>query len=132
MKKCEQCIYSGNQNSHPHMHWGRIFILCVFSNVFHWSYQLSYTAFSNVSLTCLPERMHLSSFFQFAFSNVSLNGLSEKRHSHVGCICLTFLHYAFSNVAPNCLLERIQNHSGFICLIFLHCVFSNVFSNCLH
>ena len=95
-------------------------------------YQLSYTAFSNVSLTCLPERMHLSSFFQFAFSNVSLNGLSEKRHSHVGCICLTFLHYAFSNVAPNCLLERIQNHSGFICLIFLHCVFSNVFSNCLH
>ena len=32
---------------------------------------------------------------------MSSNGLPEKRHSHIGCICLTFLHCEFSNVSSN-------------------------------
>ena len=32
------------------------------------------------------------------FSNVSANGLDGKRHSHIGCICLTFLHNELQTV----------------------------------
>ena len=67
-----------------------------------------------------------------AFSNVSLNCLPEKMHSHIGCMCLIFLHCAFSNVSSNRLREKRHSHIGCICLTFLRCAFSNVSSNCLH
>ena len=59
------------------------------------------------------------------------NCLSEKRHSHIGCICLTFLHCVFSNEPSDSMHGRIQSHIGCMCLTFLHCVFSNESSNSL-
>ena len=71
----------------------------------------------------------------FQFESLSKRGrifthvliVPENRHSHIGCICVTFLHCAFSNVSSNCLLEKMPCRTGCICLIFLHDAFSNVF-----
>ena len=67
-----------------------------------------------------------------AFSNVSLNCLPVRMHIHTGCICLTLIHCVFLNVSLNRLLVRMHSHIGCICLTFLHCVFSNVSSNYWH
>ena len=62
-------------------------------------------------------------------SYVSSNPLPKKKHSHIGCICLTFLHCGFANVPSNCLHEKNRGHIGCICMTFLQCGFSNVSSN---
>ena len=62
-------------------------------------------------------------------SYVSSNPLPKKKHSHIGCICLTFLHCGFANVPSNCLHEKNHGHIGCICMTFLQCGFSNVSSN---
>ena len=51
----------------------------------------------------------------------------NQRHSHTGCICLTFLHCGFSGVSSNGLPERMHSHIGCICLTYLHCVISCVY-----
>ena len=87
------------------------------------------------------------------FSNVSSNCLPENRHSHIGCICLTFstvrFQMRFQNVctrsyiitlvvficiSPVCVFQCLFKALAFsrnccICFTFLHCVFSNVSSN---
>ena len=60
------------------------------------------------------------------FLNVSSNCLHRKKHTHIGCISLTFLHCAFSNGSSNYLPEKRHSHIGYIYLTFLHCAFSNV------
>ena len=57
--------------------------------------------------------------FHCAFWNVSSNRLPDKRHSHIGCICLSFLHCGFSYVSSNRLRDMMHTHIGCICLIFL-------------
>ena len=90
-----------------------------------------------MSSNCLPEKRHSHigciclTFLQSALSNVSSNCLPGRMQSHIGCICLTFLHCAFSNVSSNGLPEKRQSRIDCICLTFLQCAFSNVPSNCL-
>ena len=54
--------------------------------------------------------------FQMFFSS---NSLDQSRHSHIGCICLSFLHCGFSYVSSNRLRDMMHTHIGCICLIFL-------------
>ena len=64
--------------------------------------------------------------FMRVFTYVSSNRLPEKKHSHIGCICLTFLQCVFSYDSSNHLPGQMQSHIGCICLAFLHCAFSSV------
>ena len=61
-------------------------------------------------------------FLHCAFSNVSSSHLPERMHSHIDCICLTFLRCVFSNVSSNGLSEKRHSHIACICLTFRHCV----------
>ena len=46
------------------------------------------------------------------FSNVSITCLPEKTHSHIGCIRFTFPLCAFSNVLSIDLLKRLDTRAG--------------------
>ena len=95
-------------------------------------------AFSNESSISLPEKKHSHigciclTFLHSGFSNVSSNSLDQSRHSHIGCICFTFLQFGFSFVPSNCLYEKKHGHIGCICMTFLWCAFSYVSSNWMH
>ena len=64
----------------------------------------------------------------FQFESLSKRGrifthvliVPENRHSHIGCICVTFLHCAFSNVSSNCLQQKRHIHIGCIFLKYWH------------
>ena len=122
-------FYSSSvQNYHTHSFLPTFYIVMLPPSI-----NLYLCASSNVSSSCLPEKMHSNAgcicltFVQCVFSNVSSNGLPERMHNHTGCICLTFLHCAFSNVSSNGQLERMHNQTwlhlfGFNPLCIFKCV----------
>ena len=67
----------------------------------------------------------------FSFSDESLKCLHDRRHSHIGCICVTFCHCVFSNASSKHLPKRMHTHTGCICLIFLCYAFSHELSKCM-
>ena len=67
----------------------------------------------------------------FSFSDESLKCLHHRRHSHIGCICVTFCHCVFSNASSKHLPKRMHTHTGCICLIFLCYAFSHELSKCM-
>ena len=85
------CVFHLPERRHGHIDCIFYFSpLCVFKCL------LKLSAFedakSQCNIGCIFSPLHC------VFSNVASNHLPEKRHSHIGCICLTFLHCVFSNV----------------------------------
>ena len=91
--------------------------------------------FSNVSSSCLPERMYSNrGYICLTFSHCVCSHMSphiawrEDAKSH--CLHLfDFFHCVFWRDSSKCLPERMHNCIGCVCATLLHCVFSNASPN---